>query len=85
VEANIERRKAQRRRVLKCGIIAFNRAGGISCVVRNLSPEGACLVVVNPIGIPDRFTLAVATDNLQLPCRVIWRRDDRIGIAFERG
>ncbi len=77
-----ERRKIARHRVLKAGTIAFNRAGGISCMVRNLSGAGACLEVENPIGIPDDFTLLIEIDHVQRPCHVSWRKDRRIGVTF---
>ncbi len=71
-----------RPRQLKAGTIAFNRAGGISCMIRNLSPKGACLEVTNQIGIPDKFELLVDVDHLRHACRVAWRRDKRIGVEF---
>jgi hypothetical protein len=77
-----ERRKVQRHRTLKGGSIRFNRAGGIDCRLRNLSPAGACLEVASQAGIPDDFELVVAYDRLEQPCRVIWRTATRIGVAF---
>lgn len=77
-----ERRKVQRRRTLKAGNITFNRAAGIDCRVRNLSPAGACLEVVSQVGIPDDFTLVIETDHLKLPCHVIWRTATRMGVEF---
>lgn len=77
-----ERRKAQRLRALKAGTISFNRAGGINCRVRNMSPAGACLEVDSQIGIPDKFVLVVSYDKFQQPCHVIWRSETRMGVAF---
>lgn len=77
-----EKRKVQRQRTLKAGIISFNRGAGIDCRVRNLSAAGACLDVVSQIGIPDEFVLVIETDNLSRPCRAIWRTATRIGVAF---
>ncbi len=77
-----ERRKAQRGRTLKAGTIAFNRAAGISCRVRNVSPAGACLEVASQIGIPDEFMLVIDYDKFKQACHVIWRSDTRIGVAF---
>ncbi len=77
-----ERRKVQRLRALKGGTIAFNRAAGIDCRVRNMSPVGACLEVASQIGIPDEFVLIVSQDKVNRPCRVIWRSDMRMGVAF---
>jgi PilZ domain len=77
-----ERRKAQRVRTLKAGTIVFNRAAGISCRVRNLSPAGACLEVASQIGVPDEFVLVIDYDKFRQPCHVIWRSDTRIGVVF---
>ncbi|MGY4403599.1 PilZ domain-containing protein [Bradyrhizobium sp. USDA 3315] len=77
-----EQRAAQRRRMLKAGKISFG-GGAIDCTVRNLSEAGAALDVISPVGIPDRFTLLVDTDRSKLPCRIVWRKDKRIGVRFE--
>jgi PilZ domain len=78
----VERRKIQRHRVLKPGTISFNRGGGIDCTVRNLSPSGASLDVASLVGIPDEFILIIGGDHDQHPCRVIWRKEKRIGVIF---
>ncbi len=76
------RRRVQRHRTLKAGIINFNRAGGVDCRVRNLSPSGACLEVASQIGIPNEFVLVVESDHMKAPCQVIWRTATRLGVAF---
>ena len=75
-------RIAPRRRILKAG---SNESGGgvIDCIVRNLSETGAALEVVSPLFIPDRFTLIVPTDQLKRRCHIVWRKQKRIGIAFD--
>jgi hypothetical protein len=78
-----ERRKVLRHRTLKAGSITFNRAAGIDCRVRNLSPAGALLEVASQVGIPDDFLLVVEIDHLKAPCRVIWRTAMRIGVEFK--
>jgi PilZ domain len=76
-----ESRRAPRHHVLKAGTIKF--AGrGINCLVRNLSTTGAALEVPNQAGIPARFILVVPGDGLHLPCRIVWRREHRIGIVL---
>jgi hypothetical protein len=77
-----ERRKVHRHRTLKAGSISFNRAAGIDCRVRNLSPAGACLEVVSQVGIPDDFMLVIEIDHLKAPCHVIWRTATRMGVEF---
>jgi hypothetical protein len=76
----MDQRSAARRRVLKAGTIEFS-GGALSCSVRDRSDIGAMLVVPSPIGIPDHFLLA--TNGSRIPCRVIWRSEKQIGIAFE--
>ena len=78
-----EHRIAPRHRVLKGGIIAFNGAAGISCTVRNVSNTGAALDVISPVGIPQSFTLVIDGNEASRPCHVVWRKEKRIGIAFD--
>lgn len=78
-----EKRALQRHRTLKAGLIAFNRAAGISCMVRNLSDAGACLEVASHVGIPEAFTLVIESDHMQQPCHVVWRKEKRLGVAFD--
>jgi hypothetical protein len=76
-----EHRIAARHRTLKGGRIHFG-GGSIDCTVRNISKTGAALDVTSPLGIPAEFTLM--TDGNQLPCRVVWRKEKRIGVAFDK-
>ncbi|WP_291849866.1 PilZ domain-containing protein [Bradyrhizobium sp.] len=78
-----EHRIAMRKRQLKAGKISFGNGGAIDCTVRNLSDTGAALEVISPVGIPEQFTLVVEADNLKRPCRVVWRKEKRIGVHFE--
>lgn len=78
-----ERRQISRERTLKAGKIAFNHDSSvIDCVIRNRSATGACLQVESPLGVPDRFDLVLEADHARKPCRVIWRGQKRIGVAF---
>jgi len=77
-----DRRTAPRMRTLKAGTILFNRAGGIDCCVRNLSPKGALLEVASQVGIPAEFVLLIERDRFRQPCQVIWRNATRLGVEF---
>ena len=81
-----EHRAAPRRRLLKSGKISFGGAV-IDCTVRNLSETGAALEVGSPVGIPEHFTLVIGAehiaDHIHVPCRVVWRKETRIGVHFE--
>ncbi len=76
-----EHRIGPRKRVLKAGVIEFD-GGGIDCTVRNLSEAGAALSVESQVGIPTEFKLVVVSDQLSRMCRVVWRKENRIGIRF---
>ena len=75
-----EHRIAPRQRVLKTGIIEFD-GGLIDCAVRNLSNTGAALSVESLIGIPSDFELVFANLSSRT-CRVVWRKQNRVGVTF---
>ena len=76
--------RAQRQRMLKAATIEFG-GGAIDCTIRNWSETGAALDVNSPIGIPERFRLVQTSDKSQHLCRVVWRKETRIGVTFETG
>lgn len=77
-----DKRQSPRHRVLKAATIEFGGAG-IDCTVRNLSAHGAALDVASPVGIPATFDLVITADHLRRRCRVVWRKEKRIGVAFD--
>jgi hypothetical protein len=78
----MERRSIPRNPVLMSGAIEF--AGStINCLIRNISISGAALDVTNPLDIPERFNLVFKADGTHVPCHVIWRQEERIGVAFD--
>jgi hypothetical protein len=68
--------------VLKAGSIEFG-GGEFECTIRNVSETGAALEVMTPLYIPDRFTLVVQSEQSKRACRVIWRKQRRIGVTFD--
>jgi hypothetical protein len=78
----MERRAISRNPVLMSGAIKF--AGStINCLVRDMTISGAALDVTNPNDIPGHFNLVFKADSTQIPCHVIWRQEERIGVAFD--
>jgi hypothetical protein len=63
---------------------AYVSSGGsvMSCVVRNISPEGAAIDIENPAFVPQRFRLVVAKDSSVHECQIAWIQHKRIGITF---
>ena len=78
----VETRIAHRHRILKAATIEFG-GDAIDCIVRDLSVTGAALEVSNKNGIPAKFLLVILGDGLHLPCHVVWRKEYRIGVAFD--
>src|SRR5437762_3198258 len=78
-----EHRKAPRSQTYKVARIAFDsRRAMTSCLVRNLSPTGACLGLHDPPGIPDRFNLVFDSGEPSRICSVISRKGNQVGVEF---
>ncbi|WP_306120189.1 MULTISPECIES: PilZ domain-containing protein [unclassified Roseitalea] len=76
-------RGARRQRVLKQGFVSFNEQfSAIDCTVRDLSETGARLAFDGLDVIPDRFTLHIPLDGIQVPCERRWTRGRLCGVAF---
>ncbi len=83
-EKGSERRDVQRTRVLRnAKIIVPRRSPVIHCTVQNITSGGACLKLANTFGVPDSFELTFELGRTRRPCRVVWRTDDQLGVAFE--
>jgi PAS domain-containing protein len=79
-----ENRQAPRSRTLRSGKVAFNYGRSVvDCTVRNLSSHGACLELESVVGIPDTFSLVLAGDPTRHACRMMWRTEHRVGVAFD--
>ena len=78
----MDKRAVQRSPVLKAGTIEFP-GGAFSCMVRNLSEQGAALDVPSLAGIPHDFILVIPLEGRRFYCRSVWRKERRIGVSFE--
>ena len=78
----VETRIAPRFRVEKPAMIEAGREK-IPCTVHDISLTGAALDVSNLFKIPETFTLVVSEDGLRLLCRVVWRKQFRLGVTFD--
>jgi len=77
-----DRRRTPRQRTLKGGRIVHNDGfSTFDCTVRNLTPEGAKLIVSSIMGIPQRFSLAMQ-DGRNFSCETIWHTETEIGVKF---
>lgn len=78
----MERRAIPRKHVLMSGAIEFT-GSTINCLIRDISISGAALDVTNSHDIPECFNLVFRADGTLIPCHVIWRQEERIGVAFD--
>ncbi len=79
-----DKRKVPRRRVLKEGKIVY--ADGLrvlDCTIRDISENGARLLIANTIGLPDEFHLFEKSSGLLYPATIVWRQANAIGVQFE--
>jgi hypothetical protein len=75
----------QRTRVLRCAkIIVPRRSPVIHCTVQNITGAGACLKLANTYGVPQTFDLTFEHGRTRRACRVVWRTETKLGVAFER-
>ena len=79
---NEERRRMPRQRTLKSARVVIDGQGPVlDCIVRNLSPRGALLLVPS-LAVPDRFDLVFSASRARHACQVAWRAHDRVGVVF---
>jgi hypothetical protein len=78
----MERRAIPRKPVLMSGAIEF-AGSALNCLIRDISISGAALDVTNTHDIPDRFDLVFKADGTHIPCQVVWRQEERIGVTFD--
>jgi hypothetical protein len=76
-----DKRRLPRSEVEEPAHVSF---GGTSlgCVVRNISADGAAIEVANAAYIPERFRLVRTAGDVR-QCRLVWIKQNRIGVAFE--
>jgi hypothetical protein len=78
----LEQRRAQRAETRKSGRIVLTNGSGMTCMIRNLSPSGACLQVASHFGIPRDIFLWIVGENVKRPCRIVWRSNQQLGVVF---
>jgi hypothetical protein len=78
-----ERRNSRRLKSFLRGFVYFDkRRGAMSCLVRDLSGEGARIIFSEAVTIPDMINLHIPQKNQTMRARVTWRRGDEIGLGF---
>jgi hypothetical protein len=77
-----ERRRQPRTEI---DLPALVSAGGrvMTCVVRNISPDGAAIDVENSAFVPARFRLVMDKGAKVYDCTIAWIQKNRIGLVFD--
>ncbi|WP_421852805.1 PilZ domain-containing protein [Oricola sp.] len=78
-----EKRGSRRNRVLKEAFASFNeKFSAVPCVVRDISETGAKLRFMDMAVVPDRFTLVIPLDGIQVECERQWATSRDCGVRF---
>jgi hypothetical protein len=80
----LDRRESPRDQVVYGGIAEIGEDGASrDCVVRNISETGASLEFRNAVRLPkEQISLTIARRGRSLLARIIWWRDNFVGVAF---
>ena len=80
----LDRRQTTRDKVMYGGVAEIGEHGATrDCVVRNISEQGARLEFGNVIKLPqENVSLTIARKGRSFLARIIWWRDNFVGVAF---
>ena len=83
IPATGERRREPRRPVELGGVCEFgDKLERINCKVLDISNSGAQLSSDEAYKAPEYFRLYILPLNMVLDCRVMWRKENRMGVYF---
>lgn len=79
-----DRRRNARDKVIYGGIAEVGEPGATrDCIVRNISENGAGIEFSNVVKLPkEQMSLAIARKGRSFLARIIWWRDNFVGVAF---
>lgn len=79
-----DRRESTRDKVMYGGVAEIGERGMTrECIVRNISDKGATIEFSNVIELPkEQLSLRIARKGRSFLARVIWWRDNFVGVAF---
>jgi len=84
----LDRRQGARDKVIYGGVAEIDGRGTTrDCVVRNISDKGASLEFSNVVQLPkermsERMSLRIARKGRSFLAKVVWWRDNFVGVAF---
>jgi hypothetical protein len=80
----LDRRQNARDKVIYGGVAGIDQNGTTrECVVRNISEKGASVEFKNILKLPkEQMSLTIARKGRSFLAKVIWWRDNFVGVAF---
>jgi len=80
----LDRRQNVRNKVIYGGVAGIGEDGATrECVVRNISETGASVEFSNVLKLPkEQMSLTIARKGRSFLAKVIWWRDNFVGVAF---
>jgi PilZ domain len=80
----LDRRQSAREKVIYGGVAEIGERGATrDCVVRNISDKGASLEFSNVVKLPqEQMSLRIARKGRSFLAKVVWWRDNFVGVAF---
>jgi hypothetical protein len=82
--ATMERRRHDRSRLVGIGRIDTGSSHLTSCIVRDLTPSGARLMVTDAEALPEEFRLIFQPAGHTAWVRIVWRAEGCCGVKFLR-
>ena len=79
-----DRRESVRNKVMYGGVAEIGERGATrDCIVRNISDRGATIEFSNVVTLPkEQISLRIARKGRSFLAKVIWWRDNFVGVAF---
>ena len=79
-----DRRESVRDKVMYGGVAEIGERGATrDCIVRNISDRGATIEFSNVVTLPkEQISLRIARKGRSFLAKVIWWRDNFVGVAF---
>lgn len=80
----LDRRQSARNKVMYGGVAEIGERGATrDCIVRNISDRGATIEFSNAVTLPkEQMSLRIARKGRSFLAKVIWWRDNFVGVAF---
>ena len=80
----LDRRESVRDKVMYGGVAEIGERGATrDCIVRNISDRGATIEFSNVVQLPkEQMSLRIARKGRSFLAKVIWWRDNFVGVAF---